>query len=83
MTVFCREVKEVSSVSEFCTCTNNGCSRHPSNHSEGCTPCIELNLYLKKIPICFFNLVDPEKTHNGFDIEEFARIVTQRATANQ
>ena len=73
----------MSNIKEFCTCTNTGCSRHPSNHSEGCTPCIELNLYLKKIPTCFFNLVDPEKTHNGFDIEEFARIVTEKSNANQ
>ena len=73
----------MSNVQDFCTCTKTSCPRHPSNHSEGCSPCIELNLYLKKIPTCFFNAADPEKTYQGFDFEEFARIVTEKYNRKQ
>lgn len=63
------------SIAGFCTCTNRECSRNPQNHDQGCTPCIELNLALKKIPSCFFNIADPAGTHKSFDFEEFARVV--------
>lgn len=61
----------------FCTCTNRDCKRNPANHENGCTDCIELNLALRKIPVCFFNLADPNRTRNGFDFGEFARIVIE------
>ena len=31
------------------------------------------------IPTCFFAAADPDRTWQGFDFEEFARIVTEQA----
>lgn len=67
----------------FCTCANQACGRNPANHDQGCTPCIELNLALKKIPSCFFNIVDPSGMHKGFDFAEFARIVAENQASAQ
>lgn len=41
----------------FCTCTVTRCPRHPSQHGEGCDPCIRSNLKQGKIPSCFFRIV--------------------------
>ena len=69
----------MSEAKTFCTCERTSCPRHPTNHDQGCTPCIELNLALRKIPTCFFAAADPDRTWQGFDFEEFARIVTEQA----
>lgn len=44
----------------FCTCPVGKCSRHPANHNNGCSPCIEHNLKKGKIPACFFRMVDDD-----------------------
>lgn len=51
----------------FCDCPVTACTRHPSNHSQGCDPCIEDNLKKKKMPACFFRAV-----HDDVDgLEDF------------
>lgn len=44
----------------FCSCPVTGCRNHPSNHNQGCTPCIKDNLAQGKIPACFFKAVNED-----------------------
>lgn len=44
----------------FCTCPVEQCPRHPSNHAEGCDPCIKDNLRKKKMPACMFKVVNED-----------------------
>lgn len=46
----------------FCTCTNLSCKLHPSNHPNGCDPCMQKNLKLKELPNCMFKLVNEDIT---------------------
>jgi hypothetical protein len=45
---------------QFCTCNDTSCPLHPSNHKQGCDPCIGKNLEADEIPSCFFNSVHPD-----------------------
>lgn len=60
---------------KFCTCDSYDCPHHPSNHDQGCTPCIAKNLQLREIPSCFFNQVGGEKTSKTYFYEDFAEMV--------
>lgn len=42
---------------DFCNCPVEKCPRHPSNHDNGCDPCIQDNLKRGKMPACFFRAV--------------------------
>ena len=44
----------------FCTCPVVQCPRHPSNHDEGCDPCIKDNLEKGKMPACMFKAVSDD-----------------------
>lgn len=44
----------------FCNCPVTGCPRHPSNHEDGCDPCIKDNLLKKKMPACMFKAVQED-----------------------
>lgn len=46
----------------FCTCPAVKCRKHPSNHTEGCDPCVKSNLEQLEMPTCFFLAVhnDPK-----------------------
>lgn len=59
----------------FCTCTNLTCPFHPTNHDQGCAPCIAKNLKLNEIPSCFFHKVNPNKKGGTFFFEDFAQEV--------
>ena len=62
---------------EFCTCTDLKCPLHPTNHENGCDPCIKKNLGLKEIPSCFFKkaINDPLITKHGSTFEHFANLI--------
>ncbi len=62
----------------FCTCKNTDCKLHPSNHNEGCSPCIKKNLAAKHLPNCYFNLVTEDKSKiKGYGLKEFAELVIE------
>lgn len=65
---------------EHCSCRDKSCPMHPSNHAQGCTPCILKNLRLGEIPSCFFNKVtnDLDKL-DSFSMESFAKAVLEKA----
>lgn len=44
----------------FCSCPVTSCVRHPSNHENGCDPCIKDNLMKKKMPACMFVAVNED-----------------------
>lgn len=44
----------------FCTCPVTGCPRHPSNHNQGCDPCMKDNLKKGKMPACMFDAVSED-----------------------
>lgn len=44
----------------FCTCPVTNCPRHPSNHENGCDPCIADNIKKKKMPACMFRAVNED-----------------------
>lgn len=44
----------------FCTCPVAGCPHHPSNHNNGCDPCIKDNVEKKKMPTCLFKAVNED-----------------------
>lgn len=62
---------------EFCTCTSLDCPYHPTNHDEGCTPCIAKNLRTGEIPGCFFHKVEDTTgcLREGDTMRDFARLV--------
>ena len=47
-------------INNFCTCPVTQCPRHPSGHKNGCDPCIIDNLKKKKMPACFFVVVNDD-----------------------
>lgn len=60
----------------FCTCTDHACSHHPTNHDNGCTPCIAKNLKQGEIPACFFyKVTDDFSDVHEYTMERFARLV--------
>ena len=60
----------------FCTCKTTSCKLHPSNHNEGCSPCIKKNLALEQLPNCYFNLVTEDKSKiKGYGLKDFAQLV--------
>lgn len=44
----------------FCTCPVTACPRHPSNHNQGCDPCMKDNLKKGKMPACMFDAVSED-----------------------
>ncbi len=61
-----------------CGCEDTACPYHPSNHDNGCTPCIEKNLRLGEIPSCFFRKAGLPRFMDSYTIEAFARAVIER-----
>ncbi len=66
----------------FCTCTDLACPFHPTNHEQGCVPCIAKNLKEREIPTCFFHAVDHPKPTPDWHFEDFAALV-QAAQENK
>lgn len=62
-----------------CTCPNKDCAFHPDHHSRGCTLCVAKNLRNRQIPSCFFQAVAPDGAKDGYQFEDFARLI-QRTT---
>lgn len=62
----------------FCTCKNTKCPRHPSNHDQGCAPCVERKLQTNGIPACFFNKLEGGENKKGDSFEDFANFVHQK-----
>lgn len=60
---------------EFCTCGDRKCPFHPTNHDQGCTPCIAKNRKLGEIPSCFFNQLKDTGPRTGYTFEDFALAV--------
>lgn len=63
---------------DFCTCGDTACPNHPSNHDQGCTPCIKKNLACGEIPGCFFHAVNKEKKGDAYFYEDFAKTVLEQ-----
>ena len=63
------------STADFCSCANLKCQLHPTNHDDGCTPCIKKNLETREIPNCFFNLLKNAEHRKGDSFKEFAKFV--------
>jgi hypothetical protein len=64
----------------FCTCADKKCPFHPSNHNEGCDPCIKKNLRVGEIPSCFFKLVNEDiSQNNDFSIKGFNEFYKKHA----
>ncbi|MCR4884485.1 MAG: DUF6485 family protein [Clostridiales bacterium] len=59
----------------FCTCTDTNCPFHPTNHNQGCTPCIAKNLKEREVPSCFFATAGGEKPTPGWHFEDFAALI--------
>ena len=66
----------------FCSCTDLACPFHPTNHEQGCVPCIAKNLKEREIPTCFFHAVDHPKPTPDWHFEDFAALV-QAAQENK
>lgn len=47
-------------MNHFCTCPVTQCPRHPSNHHQGCDPCMKDNLEKGKMPACLFRAVSDD-----------------------
>ena len=69
------EETSVNNLSPFCTCTDEKCPLHPTNHEKGCAPCIEKNLKSGEIPSCFFKKLDETKKPEAYYFEDFAKAV--------
>lgn len=65
-------------LSPFCTCTDQVCPYHPSNHDRGYAPCIAKNLAEHEIPSCLWNLVDTAKGQPSYSIRAFAELVVEK-----
>lgn len=59
----------------FCTCPDANCTYHPTNHGQGCTPCIGKNLKSGEIPSCFFDLIEGAESRSEGSFKTFAEIV--------
>ena len=68
----------MKNLSPFCTCRDTQCPMHPTNHEQGCAPCISKNLREREIPSCFFNKTGSAADHSVFSFEEFAKSVIGR-----
>lgn len=56
----------------FCNCPVTKCPRHPSNHENGCDPCIKDNIMKKKMPACMFRAVcDDVSNVDDYSIKGF------------
>lgn len=61
----------------FCTCHVVECPKHPTNHAEGCDPCIEKNLELGEVPACFWFNVPKVKGTSEWSADNFAKFVAE------
>lgn len=74
-------------MNHFCTCPVTQCPRHPSNHKQGCDPCIKDNLEKDKMPACMFRAVSDDVskvsdyTIKGF-VDFYLKINQADKTAN-
>lgn len=69
----------MENLSTFCTCTFKDCPLHPTNHDQGCAPCISKNLKNEEIPNCFFNRLDDSDRRESYKFKDFAEAVLNRA----
>lgn len=68
----------------FCTCPVTGCPRHPSNHAEGCDPCIQDNLKHGKMPACFFLAVSNDVSGvKKYTVESFVEFYLEQKNKNK
>ena len=65
----------MSSSAPFCTCDNYSCPLHPTNHSEGCNPCMEKNLRVGHVPNCMIYAVSKNEKPAGYTYADFADFV--------
>ena len=66
----------------FCNCPELSCKLHPSNHAQGCDPCIQKNLKAGEIPSCFFRMVhDDISQWNDFSVDGFAQFYAEHHKA--
>lgn len=66
----------VSQASDFCTCVDHACKRHPTNQPDGCTPCVENSIATGTIPACFYRKIDPDMDRKqDYTFAGFARFV--------
>lgn len=57
-----------------CVCRETTCPHHPSNHDQGCDPCVTKNLRLGEIPACFFRLIDDDLSQlTDFKVADFVK----------
>nr|WP_325296956.1 DUF6485 family protein [uncultured Dysosmobacter sp.] len=67
----------------FCPCKNTACRCHPSNHGQGCTPCMEKELRKREIPSCFWDFViEPGESVEDCSMEAFARRLLEKRAAD-
>ena len=59
----------------ICTCKELDCELHPTNHKNGCTPCIKENLKTKDIPNCMLYEIDPSDIRENDSFELFAKLL--------
>nr|UWI50512.1 DUF6485 family protein [Clostridioides difficile] len=65
----------------FCTCPVEKCPKNPKNHEKGCSPCILDNLKKKKMPACFFGIVNEDMSDvTDYSIEGFVRYFHEHQT---
>ncbi len=64
------------SLSPFCTCADTACPFHPTNHADGCAPCVSKNLSRREIPSCFFKKLGAGQG-SSFFFEDFAKAVLE------
>lgn len=63
---------------DFCTCVDKACKCHPSNHDQGCTPCIASNIMERHIPVCFYRCLEPDMDRKqDYSFEGFAAFLAK------
>lgn len=67
----------------FCSCPVTNCPRHPSNHVNGCDPCIQDNIAKKKMPACMFRAVDDDVSEvKDYSIKGFVEFYLTKQNKN-
>lgn len=62
-----------------CLCTDHACPLHPTNHDQGCTPCVRKNQARGEIPSCFFKLAAPDVKPEAYYFQNFADAVNEQS----
>lgn len=69
---------------QFCSCPVEQCPRHPKNHANGCNPCIQDNLKKRKVPACFFRVVNEDVNEvRDYSIEGFVDFCLKHKEKNK